>query len=206
VEGIRDRVYASLRHRQEKEARRIQEGEARKRAAQRDDDRKHTERTRKKVVFLEEARRRAVTLLKTRAMSFLERLQLLEDILTQLDSTLSGDESLSEAYASIEAVLQARVTGWNADDAENAARQQEEWGDIGTAVVVILSVWFMYAKGPDILQWLWKILSPEPGANSERAQQPATEAPPHASDESLTPRRPRTSPATEHSSPPPYPD
>jgi DNA primase len=212
TEGIRQRVYTPHWHRQEKEDRRIQDREARTRATQRDQDRTHTERTRKKVVFLDEARRRAVALLKPRALSFLQRLQILEDILTQLDATLTGDELLSDAYASIEAVLQARVADWDADDAAQAARQQEEWWDIGAAVVVILSLWFMYAKGPDILQWLWKILSPEPAENSERAQQPDTEAPPQTSEESLSPRpvkrirRPRTSPATEPTSPPPYPE
>ena len=111
---------------------------------------------------------------------------------------------------SIDAVLQARVADWDVDDAAKAARQQEEWWDIGAAVVVILSLRFMYAKGPEILQWLWKIHSPVPPANSESAQQPATEAPVQASDNPLSRGpikcrgRPRSSPATEH--PPSFPE
>ena len=70
AEGIRERVYTSLRHHQQEEARRIQEGKERKRTAQLNHDRKHTERTRKKVLFPDETRRRAVTLVKTHALSF----------------------------------------------------------------------------------------------------------------------------------------
>lgn len=204
TEGIRERVYTLHWHRQEEEERRIQEGESRTRATQRDQDRTQTERTRKKVVFLDEARRRAVNLLKTRALPFLQRLQALENILTQLDAALTGDESLFDAYASIDAVLQARVAEW---DAAQAARQQKEWWEIGVA---IFSLWCTYAKGPEILLWLWKILSPEPAEHSEHSQQPHTEAPPQTSEESISPRpakrirRPSTSPATESTSPPPY--
>lgn len=212
AEGVRDRVYASFWSRQKKETQRTQEAEERKRADQRDDDRKQKERIKKKAVFLNEAQRRVITFLKTHALSPRERLQVMEEILTLLDETLTGGEPLPEAYAAIEAVLQARVVDWDADDAAQEARQQEEWWDIGAAVVVILSLWFMYAKGPDILQWLWKILSPEPAENSERAQQPDTETPPQTSENSLSPRPvkrirwPRTSPATEPTFPPPYPE
>lgn len=80
------------RGRQGKEARRTQEIEERKRAAQRDDTRKHTEGTKKKIVFLNEARRRVAAALKTRALSPPQRHHVLEDILTQLDATLTGDE------------------------------------------------------------------------------------------------------------------
>lgn len=212
AEGIRERVYTSLRHQQENGARRTQEAEARKQAAKRDQDRQYAERTRKKAAFIEEARRRAVTLLKTRDLSFTQRLQVLEEILTQFDAALTGDESLPEAYASIDAVLQARIAEWGADDAATAAREQDEWVELGVAVIVIISLWFMYAKGPDILLWLRKILSPEGEAHAESAQKPTTNAPSQASNECPSRgtikwrRRSRPSPAVEPPSRPPYPE
>ena len=87
----------------------LRKSEDRKRADQRDDDRKQKERTKKKAAFLNEARRRAVALFKTRSLSLLQRIQVMEEILIPLDAALTGAESLSEAYASIDAVLQARV-------------------------------------------------------------------------------------------------
>jgi hypothetical protein len=177
AEGIRERVYTSLRHRQEKEARRTQEAEERKRAANRDDDRKHTERTKKKTAFLHEARRRAAALLKTRSLSLLQRIQVLEEILEHLDATLNGAESLSEAYASIDAVLQARVAEWDAYEAAREARQQEEWMEIAAVILGLIALGFMYVKVPEILLWLLNILWPEPAKNPGTTDKPTGEDP-----------------------------
>ena len=59
-----------------------------------------------KSAFLTEARRRAVVLFQTRSLSLVQRIHVMDEILTRLDAALNGTESLSEAYASIEAVLQ----------------------------------------------------------------------------------------------------
>jgi hypothetical protein len=135
AEGIRERVYTSFRRRQEKETRRTQEVEDRKRADQHDDDRKQEERTKKKVAFLNEARRRAVALFNTRSLSLLQRIQVMEEILIPLDAALTGAESLSEAYASIDAVLQARVA------------------DIG---VIAISYVLVYGYGVGVLRLSWE--------------------------------------------------
>ena len=212
AEGVRDRVYTSARRRQEKETQRTQELEERKRAAQRDDDRKHNERSKKKAAFLDEARRRVVTLLKARSLSPLQRLQVMEEVLTHLDETFTGAEPLSEAYTSIDAILQARVAEWDAHEAAREARRQEEWRELAAVIVVVIVLGFIYVKGPEILQWLLKILSPEPAADSGTAQYPTTDASHHASDEQIARRpirrmrRPPQSPAPEPPSTPPTPD
>jgi len=189
AEGIRERVYTSLRHRQEKEARRTHEAEERKRAVQRDDDRKHTERKKRKAAFLNEALRRVVTFLKTHALSPRQRLQVMEEVLTQLDETLTGAESLSEAYASIDAILQARVAEWDAYEAAREARQQEEWIEIAAVILGLIALGFMYVKVPNILLWLLNILWPEPAKNHGTTDKPTGEAPCPPSNEQ-TPLRP----------------
>ena len=189
AEGIRDRIYTSFRHRQEKETRRTREAEERKRADQRDDDRKNTERIKKKAAFLNEALRRVITFLKTHSLSPPRRLQVMEEVLTQLDEAFTGAEPPSEAYAAIDAILQARIAEWDACAAAREAKQQEEWWELATVVVVVIVLGFMYIKSPEILQWLLKILSPKPAADSGSAQQSTAEASHHASDEQI-PRRP----------------
>jgi hypothetical protein len=189
AEGVRERVYTSFRHRQEKEARRIQEVEERKRADQRDDDRKHTERKKRKAAFLNETLRRVVTFLKTRSFSPRQRLQVMEETLTLLEETLSGNEPLPEAYAAIDAVLQARVAEWDADEAAREARQQEEWMEVAAVILGIIALGFMYVKVPEILLWLLNILWPEPANNSEATNKPTEEAPCPPSDQQPPLRR-----------------
>jgi len=208
AEGVCDRVYSSFWSRQKKETQRIQEAEERKRADQRDDDRKHKERTKKKAAFLNEAQRRVITFLKTHALSPRQRLQVMEEILTLLDETLTGDEPLPEAYTAIDAVLQARVADWDAYEAAKEARQQEEWWELATAVVVIISLGVMYVKAPYILNLLLKVLWPETTENSGATGTPTGEAPCPSSDEHTPPRpvkrmrRPTQSPAPEPPSSP----
>jgi hypothetical protein len=177
VGGIRDRVYTSLSRQQEKDARRTQEAEERKRANQRDDDRKHTERKKRKAAFLNESQRRVITFLKTHTLSPRQRLQVMEETLTLLDEALTGDEPLPEAYAAIDAVLQARVADWDAYEAAREARQHEEWMEIGAVILVLIALGVMYVKAPEILNWLLKILWPEPAANSGGTGKPTEEAP-----------------------------
>lgn len=191
AEGVCDRVYSSFWSQQKKETQRTQEAEERKRAEQRDDDRKHTERTKKKIAFLDEARRRAAVLLKTRSLSLLQRIQVMEEILTQLDAALTGAEPLSEAYASIDAVLQARVADWDADEAAKEARQQEEWMEVAAVVLVCIALGFMYVKAPEILLWLLNILSPKHADSSGATGKPTGEAPCPPSDQQTPLRRVR---------------
>lgn len=189
AEGVRDRVYASFWSRQKEETQRTQEAEERKRADQCDDDRKQKERTKKKAAFLNEAHRRVITFLKIHALSPRQRLQVMEEVLTQLDETLTGSESLSEAYSAIDAVLQARVAEWAADKAAREARQQEEWMEIGAAVLVLIGLGVMYFKAPEILLWLLNKLSPKQAESSEATGKPTGEAPCPPPDDQ-TPNRP----------------
>ena len=177
AEGVCDRVYASFWSRQKKETQRTQEAEERNRAHHRDDDRKQKERTKKKAAFLNEAQRRVITFLKTHVLSPRQRLQVMEETLTLLDETLSGDEPPPEAYAAIDAVLQARVAEWEADEAARETRQQEEWMEIATVILGIIALGFMYVKVPKILLWLLNILWPEPANNSGASDKPTGEAP-----------------------------
>jgi len=208
AEGLRDRVYTSFWSRQKKEAQRTQEAEERKRADQRDDDRKQKERTKKKAAFLNEALRRVITFLKTHALSPRKRLQVMDETLTLLDETLTGDEPLPEAYAAIDAVLQARIADWDACEAAREARQQEDWWELGTAVVVIIALGVIYVKAPEIFNWLLKTLWPEPAENSGATDKPTGEAPCPPSDQQAPLRRirrirrPAQSPAPEPPSPP----
>ena len=189
AEGVRDRVYASFWSRQKKETQRTQEAEERKRADQRNDDRKQKERTKKKAAFLNEAQRRVITFLKTHAVSPRERLQVMEEALTLLDETLTGGEPLAEAYAAIDAVLQARVAQWDADEAAREARQHEEWMEIAAVILGIIALGFMYVKVPEILLWLLNMLWPEPAKNSGATDKPTGEAPCPPSDQQTPLRR-----------------
>ena len=202
AEGVRDRIYNAFLRRQEKEARRTRDADERIRANQRDDARAHAERTKNKSAFLTEAQRRLVTCFKTRTLSRLQRIQALTDVLTQLEETLTGAEPLSEGYAAIDAVLQARVAEWDAYEAAKEAKQQAEWWDLATVVAVVIALGYMYAKAPEMLQWLLKILYPEPAEDSASAQAPTPEAPSPASEEPIPPRpkrmrRPTQSPIPE---------
>ena len=188
AESVRDRVYTSFLRRQEKEARQTREADERRRANQRNEERTQTERRKKKVAYIDEAQRRLLTCFKTRALSPRQRIQALADVLAQLDEILTGAEPLSEAYAAIDAVLQARVAEWDAYEAAKEAKQQAEWWDLATVVGVVIVVGYLYVKAPEMLQWLLKMLYPEPAEDSASAQTPTPEAPSHTSDEHMPPR------------------
>ena len=189
AEGVRDRVYASFWSRQKKETQRTQEAEESKRADQRNDDRKHKERKRRKAAFLNEAQRRVITFLKTHPLSPRERLQVLEETLTLLDETLTGNEPLPEAYAAIDAVLQARIADWDAGEAARETRQHEEWMEFAAVILGIIALGFMYVKVPEILLWLLNMLWPEPANNSGATDKPTGEAPCPPSDQQPPLRR-----------------
>ena len=204
--SVRDRVYTSFLRRQEKEARRTRESDERRRANQRNEERTQTARRKKKAAYLEEAQRRLVTCFNTRALSPRQRIQALAHVLAQLDEFLTGAEPLSEGYAAIDAVFQARVAEWDAYDAAKEAKQQAEWWDRAAVVGVVIVVGYLYVKAPEMLHWLLKMLYPEPAEDSASAQTPTPEAPSHASDESMPPRpikrmrRPPQSPVPEPAS------
>lgn len=176
AEGIRERVYLSIQRRQEKETRRTQKAEERKRAGQLENTLKHQERTKKKSAFLTEARRRAVVLFQTRSLSLIQRIHVMDEILTPLDAALTGEESMSEAYASIDAVLQARVTDWEAEDAAKAAKQQEEWIEFAVVGLVIIAGGFTFVNAPGILLWLLNVFFPKSTDSAGDTKKPSEEA------------------------------
>jgi hypothetical protein len=212
AEGVCDRVYSSFWSRQKKETQRTQAAEERKRAGELENNRKQQERTKKKVAFLTEARRRAVVLFRTRSLSLLQRIHVMDEILTPLDAAFTGDESLSEACASIEAVLQARVADWEAEDATKAAKQQQEWMEFAVVVLVIIAGGFTFVKAPGILLWLLNMFSPKPADSSGDPKKPSTEAPSSSSDQQpplrriRRIRRPPQSPPSEPPSSPSNPE
>jgi hypothetical protein len=189
ADSVRDRVYASFWNRQKMETQRIQEADERKRAAQRDADRQHNECIRKKAAFLNEAQRRVILFLNTCSLSPLKRLQVLEEILSLLDQTITGDEPLSEAYAALDAILATRVTELNAQKAARETKQQKAWQELAMVVVVVITVWILHAKSPELLQWLLNILSSETAEGPGSTPKPTTEAAQQPSEEH-TPRRP----------------
>jgi len=174
--GICDRVYSSYWSRQLKETQRTQEAEKRKRAGALENERKQQERTKKKEAFLTEAQRRAVVLFQTRSLSLVQRIRVMDQILTPLDAALTGEESLSEACASIDTVLQGRVADWEAEDAAKADKQQEEWMEFAVVILVILAGGFMFVKAPGILLWLLNIFSPKPADSAGDPKKPSEEA------------------------------
>ena len=171
-----------------KETQRTQEAEKRKRAGELENERKLQERTKKKEAFLTEARRRAVVLFQTRSLSLVQRIRVMDEILTPLNAALTGKESLSEACASIDAVLQGRVADWEAQDAAKADKQQEEWMEFAVVILVIIAGGFMFVKAPGILLWLLNIFSPKPADSAGNPKKPSDEAPSPSSDP-LTPVR-----------------
>lgn len=189
AEGIRDRVYTSIQRRQEKETRRTQDAEDRKHAGQLENNQRQQDRLKKKHAFLTEAWRRAVVSFQTRSLSLLQRIHVLDEILTPLDAALTGEESLSEAYASIDAVLQARLTDWEAQDAAKAAKQQEEWIEFAVVVLVIIAGGFTFVKAPGILLWLLNLFSPKPADSTGDPKKPSQEGPSPSSDPPMPVRR-----------------
>jgi hypothetical protein len=189
AEGVCGRVYSSFWSRQKKERQRTQAAEERKRAGELENDRKQQERTKKKNTFLTEARRRAVVLFQTRSLSLVQRIHMMDEILTPLDAALTGNESLSEASASIEAVLQGRVADWDAQDAAKAAKQQEEWMEFAVVILVIIAGGYMFVKAPGILLWLLNIFSPKPADSAGDPKKPSEEAPSPPSDPPTPVRR-----------------
>jgi hypothetical protein len=189
AEGVCDRVYSSFWNRQKKETQRTQAAEERKRARELENDRKQQERTKKKEAFLTEAQRRAAVLFQARSLSLGQRIHIMDQILTPLDATLTGEESLSEAYASIEAVLQSRVADWVAQDAAKAAKQQEEWMEFAVVVLIIIAGGFTFVKAPGILLWLLNMFSPKPADSAEAPKKPSEEAPSPPSDPPTPVRR-----------------
>ena len=177
AECVRERVYLSIQRRQENEARRGQDAEDRKRARQLQNNRKQQERIKKKDLFLTEARRRAIVLFQTRSLSLLQRIHAMDEILSLIDVALTGDESLSEACASIQVVLGARVADWEAEDAAKAAKQQEEWIEFAVGLLVILAGGYTFANAPGILLWLLNMFSPKPADSPEAPKKPSEEAP-----------------------------
>ena len=113
----------------------------------------------------------------------------MDEILTPLDAALTGNESLSEAYASIEAVLKARVTDWEAEDAAKAAKEQKEWMEFAVVILVILAGGFTFVKAPGILLWLFNMFSPKSADSTGDPKKPTEEAPNPSSDEPTRVRR-----------------
>jgi len=182
VEGIRERVFLSIQRRQEKETRRIREAEERTRAGQLENTLKQQERSQKKAAFLTEARRRAVVLFQTRSLSLIQRIRVMDEILTPLNAALTGEESLAEACASIDAVLQGRVADWETQDAAKADKQQEEWIEFAVVILVIIAGGFMFVKAPGILLWLLNIFSPKSADSPGDPKKPTEQAPSPPSD------------------------
>lgn len=208
AEGIRDRVYDSFLRRKEKDARRIQDEAQRNHTNQCNDDRKYTARIKRKAAYLDEGRRRAVNFLKTRSLSPLKRVEALEEMLLLLDETLTGDEPVSEAYAALDAILGARATELNAQEAAKEAKHQREWRELATVIGVVIAVWILHAKSPEILQWFLNMFSSKRAENPGSTPHPTTESPQPYSEEHASPRptrrrrRPSQSPPPESPSTP----
>jgi hypothetical protein len=189
AEGIRDRLYATVLQAQEKAARRKRELEDRKRTDEAEEIQKARERKKKKAAYLEEAGRRTTVLLKSRSLHLVERLSVWEDIQMQLDAVLTGAESPVEAYATMEALLQARVAEWNASDEAMQAQRYEEWGEVAIVLAGILALGFLYVKAPQVLAWILQVLSPQHAKPSPDAGEPRTDTGPSPAHEQRVHRR-----------------
>ena len=62
--------------------------------------------------------------------------------------TLTGDESLPEAHAAIDAVIHSRVAEWKLDQESREQRRQEKWIESATAVGLLIGFFILYVYAP----------------------------------------------------------
>jgi hypothetical protein len=148
--SIRDRLYLSVQREAEDAAKKTLEQEKQDLAKLLN----RKERTKRKDQWMDEALRRLGREIRIHAISPLDALQAIGEARTQLDLTLTGEESLAEAYAAIDAVIHSRVAEWRSDQESREQCKQEKWIEGATAVGILIGFCFLYVYSPQIFRYL----------------------------------------------------
>jgi hypothetical protein len=152
--SLRDRVYTAA-HREIEKATKLSREEQ-----ERDlnELRGQTERTKRKEQWIAEALSRLGTKIRVHSIPPLIALQAICDIKAHLGMTLSGAESLPDAYAAIDAAIQSRVAEWRRDGEIREERKREKWIEGATAVGLVIGFCYLYVYAPQIFKYLFDIL------------------------------------------------
>jgi hypothetical protein len=180
--SIRDGIYLSAQQEAEKAAKTALEQQKRDVT----EVMNLKERTKRKEQWMAEALRRLGREIQLNAISPLDALQAIGEMRGQLDLTLTGEESLPQAYAAIDAVIHSRVAEWRRDEEIREQRKQEKWIEGATALGILIGFCFLYVYSPQIFRYLVDIFFS--GNPSDAApKSPPQESPTSPSEERAMP-------------------
>ena len=148
--ALRDRIYTAAHREREKATKLSREEQER----DLNELRGQTERTKRKEQWITEALSRLATQIRVHSIPPLIALQAICDIKAQLGMTLSGAESLPDAYAAIDAVIHSRVAEWKLDQELREKREHERWIEGVTAVGLLIGFCCLCAYSPQIVKYL----------------------------------------------------
>lgn len=151
---LRDRIYTAAHRKTENAAQRTLE----KHKRDVDDLKSQTERTKRKEQWIAEALDKLSTQIRVHSIPPLIALQAICDIKAELGMTLTGDESLPDAHAAIDAVVHSRVADWKLDQEMREKRKQERWIEGATAMGLLIGFFFLYVYFPHIFKHLFDIV------------------------------------------------
>lgn len=200
---IRDRLYVPAFRKQARE----REG---RQAEQRAQDRKEIEdlgalirASRRKRLLIQQASHQAQAYCDERRIVGWAHLSVVGDIESRLEEFLTGNESITEAEAIIQSVLDTRFAEADAKLAAARAKEDEKWRDDMLGLLILgglMTLPMLASKYPDqvlpILSWIEQILGRKPASEGGSAakKSPETEASSAASCASPRRRRRRTHP------------
>jgi hypothetical protein len=87
-------------------------------------------------------------------------LHAITDTQAQLDMTLSGAESLPDAYAAIDAVITHHVAEWTLDQELTEKQEHGKWMEGVTAISVVIGFCSLSLYAPQIANYLLDLLFP----------------------------------------------
>lgn len=184
--AIRDRVYDPVFEKQAQEIRRLDaEGQERSRKERQELGawrRAH----RRKEALIDQARGQANAMCEAKQVVGRNRLSVLCDIESRLNEFLTGDESITEAQATVQRVLDARFVEVDAMVAAANAKRDAKWREDMLGLLVVgglMALPILASKYPDqvlpIISWIERTFGKKPtpeGAPTAKAS-PETEAP-----------------------------
>ncbi len=188
--SLRDRIYTAA-HREIEKATKLSREEQ-----ERDlnELRGQTERTKRKEQWITEALSRLATKIRVHSIPPLIALQAICDIKAQLGMTLSGAESIPDAYAAIDAVINSHMVEWKLDQELREKREHERWIEGVTAVGLLIGFCCLYVYSPQILKFLLDLFfsttpndTAPPSSPEESAAPPSSEAAMHSNPRSYSP-------------------
>ncbi len=175
--AIRDRVYEPVFEKQAEEAERRQaESQARSRK-QREELGAWRRAHRQKEVLIDQAWNQTNAICEAKEVVGWHRLSVLCDINSRLDEFLTGDESITEAYAIIQSVLEARFAEADATLAAARAKQDAKWREEMQGLLVlcgVIALPVLAVKYPKqvltIISWIEQIFGKVPSGTEATAK------------------------------------